>query len=561
MALLTEAIQFLNHSVSVAKLPILGDAHLFFAMGRGWLNGLVFYKDLFETKPPLIFLLAAFSLKLTGGNLTYKLVELMFLGLLGPALGLFGYYAARNSSDRWLRAGLSLLLGLAAAGYTLRWNEDFQAEGFGVLFAVLPSLLVGRALRWDISAGIFLGLATMLKEPFCVAGAMALLVFHRDRSVVRVLAFAGVTCLGILFLAQAIVPYFTIYLPEMFSGRSIASSVYTHYGLGMRFAATHPLWLRSLNAYRIFREFGTPLSSICLGGFLLAACILWIESERPRRILLGAALLGTMMLSAHMFDLTEQLIALIHRQGQSVPWGHPIILRLLALMSIPTALVSCWAWRAHAPWSFYRRLLILLAGLFLASALVNYGGGDYDHRYLVFALPFLLAVSLNCLVQLKSPYVLLLGGLLVLNSALPGRYKSSTGPNITRSRVEESLQAERDAKTVDALLTTCGFPRYFAALDTISLQSHTEHSPYQINYGIERALGGLAVSASAQTPNTYLAKKLRVDLQEASIMILPSEVEPGALPEALAQAVQARTQAAPACAQPFLPIPGLSVLF
>src|SRR3989344_1174200 len=54
--LLTEKLLFLW------LVPYYRDADVFFAMGRGILNGLVPYRDLFDIKTPAIFLLSALSL-------------------------------------------------------------------------------------------------------------------------------------------------------------------------------------------------------------------------------------------------------------------------------------------------------------------------------------------------------------------------------------------------------------------------------------------------------------------------------------------------------------------
>lgn len=561
VALVLEVAQVLQLAAMLAPLPLLSDTRLFFSMARGWLNGLVFYADLFETKPPLVFLLAALSLKLGEGNLIYNVVGIALLGLLSPVLGCFSYFAARDHPDRWMRAGLSVLLGLAAAGYTLRWTSDFQAEGFGLLFAVLPSLMIGRGLRWDVAAGVSLGLAVMVKEPFGVAGTISMLVFCHDRRVVRVLAVAAATCLSVLVFARAIVPYFTIYLPEMFTGRSIASTVYTHYGLDRRFMAPHPLWLRSFNAYRIFTGFGTPVANVGLGLFFFTACCVFVNSTRLRLILYASALLGVSLLASHTFDVTEQLVALIHLQGQSVPWGDPIMVRLLAQMVIPPLIVVGMAWRLRPQWSFHKRFLCVLAALFITSALVDYGGGNYDHRYLVFALPFLLAVSVACIIRVKTPYLLAVGGFLVLNSFIPGRYTFDMPAKSKRPAIQESLRARTMAEKLDALLADCQFERYFAALDTLSLQAYTKHSPYDLNHEIDRALGGIAVTASTQAANAYFANKVGNDLERTPVVVLPSHADVESLPSTVRSTVQKMTTSPPPCARPYLPITGLTIFF
>src|SRR5436305_907466 len=85
-ALGTEIALFARRAEFYLSLPILGDANVYFAMGRGWLHGLAPYRDLFEIKPPLIFLVAALSLGLTGTNALYTWLELGLLALLAPAL-------------------------------------------------------------------------------------------------------------------------------------------------------------------------------------------------------------------------------------------------------------------------------------------------------------------------------------------------------------------------------------------------------------------------------------------------------------------------------------------
>lgn len=59
------------NSWRVLQAPISGDAILYFGMGRGLLNDLHLWTDLFETKPPIVFWLSALSLRLTGGAFLY----------------------------------------------------------------------------------------------------------------------------------------------------------------------------------------------------------------------------------------------------------------------------------------------------------------------------------------------------------------------------------------------------------------------------------------------------------------------------------------------------------
>src|SRR3989338_10892941 len=69
----TVAVGILGSSIAVKLLIMLAlhdppaDAYIFMTVGRGILNGLRPYTDLFESKPVGVFLLNALSFRLTGG--------------------------------------------------------------------------------------------------------------------------------------------------------------------------------------------------------------------------------------------------------------------------------------------------------------------------------------------------------------------------------------------------------------------------------------------------------------------------------------------------------------
>src|SRR4051794_22424694 len=62
-----EVLHFVDLAVLLLRFPPFSDAQLYLAMGRGWANGLYFYRDLFESKPPGVFLLAAVAIKTGAG--------------------------------------------------------------------------------------------------------------------------------------------------------------------------------------------------------------------------------------------------------------------------------------------------------------------------------------------------------------------------------------------------------------------------------------------------------------------------------------------------------------
>jgi hypothetical protein len=155
-----------------------GDALIYLTMGRGILNGLRPYTDLFESKPPGIFFLAALSLLLTRGTLLLRLLEAAGLVSLPASCVIAWWERGRESSL------LSLtVLAMAVVGGTLlalRTQENaggLQSEVFGVLPCTLYALTVTTfaartGWRWTALRGLCLLGTLAIREPY-VLGLLA----------------------------------------------------------------------------------------------------------------------------------------------------------------------------------------------------------------------------------------------------------------------------------------------------------------------------------------------------------------------------------------------------
>ncbi len=264
--------------------PFTADSPIYWAVGRGILNGLIPYLDLFETKPPGIFLLSALS---------FAIFKSPFLGHLLDALSIplypliAGWIAWRESG----RAGKSLpfrllpvllvattatVLGL----YTLERSGEFQVESFGALFGILYVAMIARkeqlSLTASILAGCFMLSAIGMKEPFLLSlsGAALILSADRPRHLLRAYVFPVIiaTCTGILLLAalQYFNAYFHIYLPEV---------------LTQEVKQDHHVWDQVLQWKAIARDLSdfTPLLAGLLGLFVL--CPLLEPLKKKRRVL------------------------------------------------------------------------------------------------------------------------------------------------------------------------------------------------------------------------------------------------------------------------------------
>ena len=169
------------------------DALIYFAVGRGILNHLVPYRDLFETKPPGIFLLAALSLKF-GGVLLGKIVQVLALlciplCIVLPARSILHN---RNEEIRALLLHASAAIGLLLTLFTALFSGGFQVESMGAAATCCYVALVatkrdGWGWQRTLLGGLTIFIAVFLKEPFILTAlACALILARSTRALVSV---------------------------------------------------------------------------------------------------------------------------------------------------------------------------------------------------------------------------------------------------------------------------------------------------------------------------------------------------------------------------------------
>ena len=570
IALVIESLQFVDHAILLFRTPVFDDGALYFSMGRAWLNGLSFYRDVFETKPPLVFLLSALSLTITGNNFVYAVIQLLVLALFGPALAIFSF----RSTGKWPLAGVSLLLGLTLATRTLHYAEGYQPEGFALLFATLPTLILARPQKnLDIYAGIFLGVAAMLKEPFGIAGCVAMFVFCHSYSdalrILKICAVASVTSIIILVVAKALPAYFTLYLPEILSGRSIGTGTFTDYVARERYIIPDPLWARSLNALEIFPLLASPLQNIFLAAVVFLSVCLWIplraKDMRVRSVICSVLLLSTLLYAAHNLYFISELVVGLHSYGKTVPWGDPLMLQLLSLACLlpfaVTAAISVVVKHFRICLYGYAAAICLV----LCAALVSFGSASLTQKYLIFAFPVFTAFVMYCLVEscIQRRAMLFLGvcSLIVANALMPGRYEYAALLQHIVPQIQSSLAEEKQAPDVDAILTRCNEARYLLwdGTDNNTIAAFTRHSPYQLLWGFIRSFPQTGSEAS---PNPYLANKMMNDLQDTPIIIVPDKTDLASIPRPISAAIAKHfTTTPPSCARGIVPIAGLKIFF
>ena len=232
------------------------DTGMYYTIGKGLAHGITPYSGLYENKPPMIFLLSAISYKLTSG---YYLVNILsffsFLTIIVIPAGLWLFKSIKNKtpliSITSLTCTLIYITFIITSFAELRSGE-VQIEIFGsaALFLSFLSMSLQKTHTLKvysphiIFSGLFLGIATMFKEPFFLLGVLSLFFFVRNRKdllyhILLPIAYAGLFSLSLLLITGALVPYFTIYLANMF---------------GSHLSIYGSPWDRASNIFRIFDD-------------------------------------------------------------------------------------------------------------------------------------------------------------------------------------------------------------------------------------------------------------------------------------------------------------------
>ena len=239
--------------------PFNSDSPLYWAVGKGILNGLVPYRDLFETKPPGIFLISAFSYWVTGGpSIGYAVQTLTILGF--PLLLLSFVLRKDNKAGKMrtvILVALSLVFGILFSLFAAQLSGTYQVESIGAFFGALYIwILVMSPQRFSGSrtllAAACILFAIGLKEPFLLTVAAACLLVIRSwedfiRRFLIPLGIAAVAGFIIMLLLGYLGPYIRIYLPEML-GRHIHMSNSSFLERGFH---VHRIWVE-MERYSVF---------------------------------------------------------------------------------------------------------------------------------------------------------------------------------------------------------------------------------------------------------------------------------------------------------------------
>lgn len=284
------------------QAPFTADTPIYWAVGRGIYNGLVPYRDLFETKPPGIFLLSALSIAFTGGQYLLHVLQALTLACIPATLLLF-FSSMRNLKGRmsmivFFETVAACFFALMLGSYVADRAGEVQVESFGALFGMLA--LFGMIIRPDAfsrsrtaAIALCIFLAVGLKEPFVLSIAAGAMILARSkRSFMRGCAwptmYAGIAGLSALAALGYLKPYVTIYLDEM---------------LGNHISSAGPFWLRGFDVAVLWHDLRAFSPWFAWSFVFLCGLFVAMPTRSKNMAYAVACRAGVLMLAAYLTAL------------------------------------------------------------------------------------------------------------------------------------------------------------------------------------------------------------------------------------------------------------------
>jgi hypothetical protein len=455
-----------------------GDSPIYWAVGRGVANGYRMYDDLFDIKPPFIFLLSAASVRASGDLRIGHAAQGIVIAVL-PLLCIVPWALVRRRQlerGRFL-TGLLCVTGFAGAMsfYTGIHGGEFQTESFGVFFGIiyLGCILAARERDgwfWPAVAAVPLFLAVFTKEPFALSCALAGLVLCRSpRDVLRLVvipAIIGAALFWVALFAIGAAGGYVEYLRFMTAARTQR--------FGSPFSRAMLIEMIAYNTWSF-----SPLFTV-----FLAAVWLWLLHRALRTDIRDAADMGlfaAFLLSLAAVSYGIQSMRIV--PGVEIRWRpvqSPFWLGLGLL-----GLAAAWR-RIIRPWPDKATMSVRIGMVLMALLGIGYMtglSGEFVGHHFLFAVPVYTALVYVCTDALAFSDLRrdrisagALAGLIALAVLLPHQ----------KTPYEErhaawGAEAERDralAAVIDSVLDRCNADRYLIVGEAgTNVFGYTRHSP------------------------------------------------------------------------------------
>lgn len=530
------------------------DIPLYFVIGRGILNGFTPYADLFEWKPPGMFLLTALSLLITGDQ--RFLAALTVLSLFTVALlPFFSVWRASRGQpwtvDRLTVTGTALCCGFLLALYLERFATGMDTETFGGLLGALYALSLlwkpRRAATGAIIRTLLLLGAIGLKEYFFfILFAVALLLTRDLRDFMKKfllpLLLAAVAGAVLLFLFGFLHPYLTIYIPALLQQRLVEDPLRP---LSILAIDLNPLIFHLVEHFTESRAFPLLIGLLFL---LLPALRSGNSNERSGWHMLLYAVTG-IVAGVFLLQLVPALMTLnsFIREGTALAFNRSFSWWLLLPLGVCLLVLFFLQWRGRTLSHVLRGLLALYLILY-AIAGAGYGGNHYASAFPVYMALVLLGLSFalkedNRLFRIAFAVVAVIA---LLPYRTTSDHREMLEQNARRAR---QVHAEAIEK-LDGLLDACAINRYALLEHPLDL-AFSRHSP----------LGPIVTFELNWYLDPYHPIMVATDrhLREDSRLLLSGQ---SIIAPAVDVFVRANFTEVPSeCAKPFLPIGEYRVWF
>ena len=221
------------------------DAPLYWAVGRGMLNGLKPYSEMYENKPIGVFFLSALSFYFTDSTILCNWSSIIAVIIIAfvPSLSIYNHLKKEifkyNKDNKtlciynffcfWIILFCSTMLAI----YVEERSGGFQVEALGTACSLLYINSVRKMINVQsnkmltartLVTAFYISLTVMLKEPFLVVATISAFLFIDKfsdfiRGILIPDIIGAVFTLTFLGVTGVLKPYFTIYVKHMFDTR------------------------------------------------------------------------------------------------------------------------------------------------------------------------------------------------------------------------------------------------------------------------------------------------------------------------------------------------------
>ena len=550
-------------------MPIQGDARVYMTVGRGILNGLTYYLDMNDGRPPGMALLFSLSLLVSGDERFMQWLQVLVIVGIPCLITLFSFRLLRTHSRALRTMGILLacVFGIIFALYSADKSGRVQTESYGSFFAVCYlTVILWQQKRLSNAqvglASVFMLLSYGCKEPFVlIMAACALLVLREKKTFVRgfLLPLGISVLLGCVIMASLgwLVPYMTIDIPNTLFYRIQGHIPY--YALGsFNYFGGAPVWARGfLLEFLLYDvgQFSLPLSYTMIGIFFCLPFFL-VQKEQKKTVLwltIGVLLLvASLVIGKYAFIATNL--------------NHEFSFLFTLAFAVSIFALCTWVYafnhaKRGSMYSIVMAVLRMIATLYVMAFTVALGVYYYSN-HLVFTVPVYIAIfsvllkdGIGAQDGLTRRIAFFFIPLFILSAfAIPTLGMRLYIENQTvedNHRMEEAIIA----KQVDALLSACHISQYLTlGSNPTPLYSRTTHSPLGPDFTQSWSSGDKFVSP-------WLRKKYLENIDTALVIIdLPTSFDQLS-PELLARVKKQYTTMAPSCAKSFRPVAPYRVMF